>query len=110
MCGLCRVDTDNRTLCTPCFERLASGGELPSAVTRITDHLIRARIYAIASFFLWFTFVIGPVALYLSIRALVERIRSGEREGRVSAVLCIFLSLFGTGFSVFMIWALATGR
>ncbi|MEO8360077.1 MAG: hypothetical protein ABI672_08615 [Vicinamibacteria bacterium] len=106
MCGLCRVDADNQVLCPGCFERLASEGSLPSSVTKITDHLIRGRVYAVASFFLWpFAIVLGPVALYMCTRALVERMRSGEKDGRIIAVLCALLSLLSTGLGLFLVYA-----
>ena len=109
MCGLCRVDSDQRILCIPCFERLAAEGALPSAVTKITDHLIRGRTYALASVLLWpFAMVLGPAALYMNVMALRERLRAGETDGRVMAVLCILLSLLGSGLGAFMVWAMVS--
>ena len=38
MCALCRIETDGRVLCPPCFERLLDAGQLPSLVAHHHDY------------------------------------------------------------------------
>jgi hypothetical protein len=105
MCGLCRVDSDGKTLCTKCFERLASEGALPSAVNRITSRFAAARTATVASWLLFpFAMVLGPYAFYLSVRAWMDRRRSGDDEGRIAIPILTLLSLLSSAMGFFFVW------
>lgn len=106
MCGLCRVDSDGKVLCTRCFERLASEGALPSAVNKITSHLAKARMYTGASWLLYpFAMVLGPYAFYLSTRAWIERRKAGDDEGRFLIPALTLASLLSSLLGFFFLWA-----
>lgn len=107
MCGLCRVDSDAKTLCTKCFERLASEGALPSAVNRITSHYAKARMVTAASWLLYpFAMLLGPYGFYLSVRAWLDRRRSGDDEGRIAIPLVTLLSLLSSAVGFFFVWVM----
>jgi len=105
MCGLCRVNSDGKTLCTKCFERLAAEGALPSTVRHFTSHLARARMVTLVSWLLYpFAMLLGPYAFYLSIRAWMDRRRTGENEGKVAIPVLTLLSLLSSAMGFFLVW------
>ena len=105
MCGLCRVDSDGKALCTKCFERLASEGALPSAINRITSHYAKARMVTGASWLLYpFAMVLGPYAFYLSVRAWMDRRKSGDDEGKFAIPLIALLSALSSAMGFFFVW------
>lgn len=105
MCGLCRVDSDGKALCTKCFERLASEGALPSAVNRITSYFAKARMVTGLSWLVYpLAMVLGPYGFYLSIRAWIERRRTGDDEGRIAIPLVSLLSLLSSAMGFFFVW------
>lgn len=107
MCGLCRVDSDGKVLCTKCFERLAAEGALPSAVNRITSHFAQARMATGLSWLLYpLSMFLGPYAFYLSVRAWMDRRRNGDDEGKYAIPLVAVLSAFSSAVGFFFVWIL----
>lgn len=79
-CELCRIQSDGRTLCPACFDRLAASGELPSARTLIRNDGGQALGYGIAAVLLpFFGLVLGPVAIWYGLRGRAAERRMGER-------------------------------
>lgn len=106
MCGLCRVDSDGKVLCTRCFERLAAEGALPSAVNRITSHYAQARMVTAASWLLYpLAMLLGPYGFYLAVRAFVDRRRNGDSEGRVGIPLTLLFSSLSSAMGFYLVWA-----
>ena len=105
MCGLCRVDSDDKVLCTKCFERLAAEGALPSAVNRITSHFAQARMVTGLSWLLYpLAMFLGPYAFYLSVRAWMDRRRNGDDEGKYAIPLVAVLSALSSAAGFFFVW------
>lgn len=106
MCGLCRVDSDGKVLCTKCFERLAAEGALPSAVNRITSHYTQARMVTGASWLLYpLAMILGPYGFYLSVRAWMDRRKNGDDEGKFAIPLLAVLSTLSSALGFFLVWA-----
>ncbi len=75
-CELCRVQTDGRTLCPPCFDRLAAAGELASSRTSIRNYGGQAFGYgALSLLFPFFGLLLAPLAIVTGIKG-----RKLERE------------------------------
>lgn len=79
-CELCRIQSDDRTLCPACFDRLAAGGELASARTLIRNDGGPAMLCGIvAVLFPFFGLLFAPLALWAGFRGRAAERRLGEK-------------------------------
>ena len=84
MCALCRVDSDGRVLCPPCFERLADAGDLPSLVSHYRDYgHIQAYLVLLGLLVIFVGPVAGPASIYYGMKALAQKEAMGDPGGRV---------------------------
>ena len=84
-CALCRIETDGKVLCPPCFERLADAGELPSLLATYRDYGRSQALLAMLGLVIpFFGPVAGPASMYYGTKALEQRRRMGEEERRAS--------------------------
>ena len=82
MCELCRIDSDGKTLCPGCFERLSGEGALQSTVTRFRDYsALTASYVAAGAVILFLAPLTAPLALVYGRRALREKRERGESDG-----------------------------
>ena len=92
MCGLCRIDVDQRTLCPKCFERPSAEGSLPSARTTFRDYGGLSSVSATAGCVVWFASVLlGPLAVYYGIKGLRQKKAMDETDGRVGVWIAMIL-------------------
>ncbi len=104
MCSLCRIDSDGKTYCPSCYERLSAEGSLASAVTRVRNWAGWAAICLLGCFFTYFlpAPILGPVGLFCCVKGLKEKSARGETDGIVRlyliAILCLIFTLGGVAF------------
>ncbi|MHC5059106.1 MAG: B-box zinc finger protein [Planctomycetota bacterium] len=92
MCDLCRIDADDKTYCPSCFERMSAEGALESTRTTFKDYSRMADTLSVVCIFLWiFGFVLGPSAIYYSIKGVKQKRTMGEGGGVVSVVVALLL-------------------
>lgn len=90
MCGLCRIDLEDRQLCAPCFDRLTVGKELRLHKTRGADFRGLAWLSVLGSMLFYFAPILGPAAIVFGVLGLRERQREGgDGPGLVSSGLAI---------------------
>jgi hypothetical protein len=107
MCGLCRIDADERVLCPACFDRLAAEGALASTRTTFRDYGRQASTLALAGLlFFWAGILFGPAVIYCSVRSLKQLREMGEVGGRLRSVLALVVGLAETGFGAFILWSM----
>lgn len=107
MCGLCKVDTEGKSLCAVCFERLRTSGELASTSTRFRSlgtlglHLgiIGIPMMAIGS-------VLGPAAIIITIRGMRQGKKDGTTGETVSAIIALLFGAFSTVAGIFVLLAM----
>jgi hypothetical protein len=78
-CDLCRIQADGRTLCPPCFDRLAAAGELASARNRIRNYGGMALLFGIVALIPMLGLLSAPLALWAGLRGRSTEQRMGER-------------------------------
>lgn len=94
MCGLCRTEADGRTLCAPCFERLAQEGALNSAQTTYRDYLGQSWLASVLSFLVCFSGVLlGPLGIYYAVMALRQMNEWGDVGGRARGVVALAVAV-----------------
>jgi uncharacterized paraquat-inducible protein A len=104
MCALCRIDSDQKTFCPGCFDRLSAEGSLASSVTRVRNYAGWAGICVIASLFVYFlpSPVTGPLGILFCIKGLKEKRARKESDGVVKLYLmmlvCFLMVLVGALF------------
>lgn len=82
LCALCRIDTDSRVLCPPCFERLADEGGLPSLVASYRDFgRVQSSLLALGLLLAILAPIAGPGSLYYGARARRQAEARGEPRG-----------------------------
>jgi hypothetical protein len=92
MCAVCRIDSDGLQLCPGCFDRLSSGGELPSTRLGYRDYGRVAGTLAAVSFLLYCVGIVaGLGAVYYGIKGLRQKREMGETEGIVGIWLAMVL-------------------
>jgi hypothetical protein len=97
MCELCRTEADGRSICTPCFERLADEGTLHSAETRYRDYLGLSWLCGLVGLLCWLPGVVtGPFAVYFAFRALGQMRQWGDVGGRGRVVVGMALGVIST--------------
>jgi hypothetical protein len=107
MCSLCEIDADEMKLCPACFDRLSAEGALSSTRTSFRDYGRQAGMLALAGIpLMTLGLVIGPAAIYYSIRSMRQKKAMGETDGRLGAALSIVAGLLETGFSGFLLYAI----
>ena len=75
------------------------------AINRITSHYAKARMVTGASWLLYpFAMVLGPYAFYLSVRAWMDRRKSGDDEGKFAIPLIALLSALSSAMGFFFVW------
>jgi len=106
MCALCRIDTDGRTLCPSCFERLTDAGELPSLVTHHRDYSLMQLYLVILGYVIIFLGpVTGPASVYYGLKGLEQKEAMGDDGGQLRALLLFLLG----GIQVLLgLWVFAT--
>jgi uncharacterized paraquat-inducible protein A len=110
MCDLCRIDSDGKTYCPGCFERLNSEGELESTRTTFKDHSRMGLTLALAMIFLWpFGFIVGPAAIYHAIKGIKQKRAAGESGGVVTVVIALIAGCAGFLGSV-VFWFITMGN
>lgn len=113
ICALCRIESDGRSTCPSCFERLSSEGNLESMITRRTNFsgitvmcLLGSTLLCMAPYF---SVPIGIVGITYAVKGLRDLSRRNEEEGRVGLTLMLILviltTLGGTVFIVMMMSA-----
>jgi hypothetical protein len=91
MCGLCRIDTDGKSWCPPCFERMSAEGSLPGAARRFRNYARLAAACFVLSFFL----PAAGLGLFYAIRGLRDKRARKEPDGLVELYVWVVLcSLF----------------
>lgn len=114
MCGLCRIDLQDRQLCAPCFDRLAAGKELRLHKTRGADFRGLAWLSVLGSMTFYLAPILGPAAIVFGILGLRERRREGgDGPGLVSSGVAIgcgsLVTLGGLFFLFAMVALIAAG-
>ena len=104
MCALCRIETDGRVLCPPCFERLAGAGELPSLVAHHRDYGHMQLLLVILGLLVVTGPVAGPASIYYGVKSLEQKRLMGDPGGRARTWL---LFVLGTAEALAGVWAIA---
>jgi ribosomal protein L37AE/L43A len=112
ICELCRIDTDGKTFCPACFDRLKAEGALESTVTRFKDYLRMSLTASLIGFLfgaLFLGVILGPAAIVYAIKGIRHKRRTGETEGMAWLGVAIFLGIAVTGFGAFISLAMVGG-
>ena len=81
-CALCRIETDGRVLCPPCFERLADEGALPSLVASYRDFgRLQSSLLVLGLLLLFVAPVAGAGSLYYGGKARRQAAAMGRPRG-----------------------------
>ena len=113
MCALCRIDSDQKTFCPGCFDRLSAEGSLASSVTRVRNYAGWAGICVLASLFVYFlpSPVTGPLGIIFCLKGLKEKRARKESDGIAKLYLmmglCFLMVLVGAVFVAAMFGAFA---
>jgi hypothetical protein len=84
MCALCRIDSDGKSFCPGCFERLSDEGALASSRSIYRDYGRLATNVALLSILIFpLMSLTGPVATWYGITGLRTRSASGYRISRL---------------------------
>lgn len=114
MCALCRIDSDDMSLCPGCFERLSAEGALPSARTSYTDYGRMSIHTLFVCIFLWpLAIIAGPLAVWFGIVGLRASKLPGVRISRARCWIGIIfgaLALLGVSLIIFSIFGFNTWR
>ncbi|MBI5369395.1 MAG: hypothetical protein HZA54_20340 [Planctomycetes bacterium] len=105
ICSLCRIDSDDMTLCPACFDRLAAEGALPSVRTTFRDYAGSASTAAMLGVLFWFIGpFIGPFAVYFGFQSFLQGRKLGEEEGWVRAAIAIVAGTLETLGGIVMLY------
>jgi hypothetical protein len=93
MCALCRIDSDDLSLCPGCFERLSAEGALPSARTTYKDYgRMSVHAFYLCILFWPLSIIAGPIAVWYGIVGL----RASRQPGvNISRARCWVGIVFG---------------
>lgn len=111
ICNLCVTTVEGKDYCPKCFELLYARGALETSQRSFHTPSTALFLSLTALLFGWLQclgVVIGPVALYLGIRALIEINRRPELPGRGKAIAAIVIGSIGTITSIVIPVTLAT--
>ena len=104
MCGLCRIDLEQQTLCPECFERLSADGTLRSTQVTLVSHHRIAVVSLLAGILTWpLMSVFGIAAAYLCLRELRRKRRMQEPEGRGAIWTTFGLAVVETAAGIAML-------
>ncbi len=84
ICGLCKIESDGKVLCSNCFGRMAEDGGLDSAITSVRNYTGSSALCVLGSFLTWPAGVfLGPLAVFFGIKALKQKKKLGPDGGRI---------------------------
>lgn len=110
ICGLCEVTLEGRRLCVSCFDRLRSENKLETTISEFRDYgSIAASSAVFGCLIPYFSIILGPLAVYYSIKAFRQKKAMNETDGRLAIALSMILGLVGTGVVLFLIGAIVVG-
>jgi hypothetical protein len=109
MCGLCKVDTEGKSLCAACFERLRASGELESTTTRFRSlRTLGLHLGILGVPLMVMGPLIGPASIIVTIRGMRQSKRDGTSGETVGAVAALILGTISTVGGLFF-WASTAG-
>ncbi len=95
LCPVCRLETDRKGYCPPCFERLLGEHALDDARLHYTDYGSLGALFAALGLCAWvFGLALGPAAVYYSLKGLTQRNAMGEARARLVLWGWLFLGVF----------------
>lgn len=107
MCALCRIDTEGKSYCPGCFDRLTAEEALGSTVTRVKNHAgSSAACFMVSTLTcFWLAAPLGAAGIYFAARGLADKRRRGEGDGFVALYSWMTLNLLAFGAGA--LWILA---
>ncbi len=108
MCALCRIESDGKVLCAPCFDRLRTEGALESAKTSFRSwRTLGLHLSVLGLFMTPLGIVIGPAALVAAVRGIRQDKESGDEGTALGTVLSFALGCLVTLVGIVFLLSIA---
>ena len=107
ICALCKIDSDGKTLCPQCFDKLSGQGELASTVKKIKNYSGMANICIFCGVILSpVGIMFGSAGIYYCIKGIKDKRKRAEKDGIITLYLKIFINILVIFAGIFVLCAM----
>lgn len=108
MCGLCRIDADGHVLCTVCYEKLSSEGQLASTVLKLRNWAGSARIALVIGLICCLMPIGGAFALYYASKGVAAKKAANETAEiaplrRIQLLSVVWILVGGLAYAMWVV-------